>query len=242
MGGTAYLIYGNITEERIAKSKKNQLSFFDKLFRKNKITSVENNDISTEDFNKTLKKQFLNFINNTIKKKWQATESIIEGYLSIDVFNTYIRKEKDKYYLQISFSGCAGQAETSSLISSHWFELWYKKNKEKIDNEIFIPFGFIPSHISEYEDEYVFFPLNCGYAICYCDVDNEIDAENPWLCPELEVDESVKESFGNDEEINKYSKIVKDNFSKYTKDKKCRCQICDPNFDITILNILPEWK
>ena len=50
--------------------------------------------------------------------------------------------------VDIFFSSCGGTSDTSGQLAAHWAELWYGKEKSKIDADIFVPFGFLPTDSS----------------------------------------------------------------------------------------------
>jgi hypothetical protein len=159
----------------------------------------------------------------------QASASALE-YLSNIKPTLYVRglqrtdKANPEFWIQVTFSGCAGQAETSAHLASHWTALWYGAEHERITREHLIPFGFRPHAYDTAQDEpMLFLPVgDLGYA-------KYMPPDQPSSQPTLELDQAVIESRPNDPAIERLNESV----VVYMTDCRCRCQLCDPGFGDT---------
>jgi len=235
MGGTAYLVYGNIDpvllEKREIKPTFLQKIFGKKNFIQPKEMKVDDNrtiiDINQPELN-NLVDLFQGFIKKTLPKYNSATQQFIE-YLDIKIMSIFIRgerfKDKTEWYIQFGFSGCAGMAEVSAELGSHWVNKWIAIEKNNLLN-IFAKNGFQMFDNQNSNDESYFIPFEkYGYAKIQ---NTEIMDEEYEGSKYFEFDQSCLE--GLDE--NDYSKMknLDKNYKKYYDSKKCCCQICNPEF------------
>lgn len=68
-------------------------------------------------------------------------------YLAMDVVTINVRGERSgdevsSWYVQMTFSACAGMADTSAEVAAHWAEIWYRRAGDELASNHFRPFGF----------------------------------------------------------------------------------------------------
>jgi len=127
-----------------------------------------------------------------------------------------------EFYIQITFSGCAGQAETSARLASHWTALWYRTEHTRLTSEYLTPFGFQPRPLESLQEEPMYFlPVSdVGYV-------EYLPPADPSAEPLLELDYCIVESRPNDRVIEKLNGPV----ALAMADRRCHCQLCDPGFN-----------
>jgi hypothetical protein len=133
------------------------------------------------------------------------------------------RDEPDaEFYVQITFSGCAGQAETSARVASHWASFWFAAEKNRIASAHLAPFGFTPTTpVQGEEEEMIFLPAGqYGYL--------EYTTPNPRepVDSAFDPDASIAEAYDGDPVLQRLDAA----FGRYMAVPRCRCQICEPEF------------
>lgn len=239
MGGYCFIIDGTFSEDKL-KPQPVKKNLIDKLLHRQRFTSIKKTALGKENVLyelplnnlKNFPKDFLSFIKTNIPEPSEAT-SIFIDYLSIDIFSIYIRGEGEEnssdinWYIQCSFSGCAGMAQTCSELASHWVELWYLKNSAELYAKYFAPIHFSPQSIRPEDPPFCFIPVETlGYARLINDL--EADNEDQTGSRYLQFDESTIEAM-DDKELEHLSKLdpfIEDKFLHST----CHCQLCDPQF------------
>ncbi len=249
MGGTAFLIWGAI-EESILKQESQKQSLFDRILRRNPGPSLQRMemgpghifyDLPSPELNK-LKGDFLDFLNNIAPSLWKPT-NYVRDYIKQNAFETYLRGEQNppeseiEWYIQISFPDCAGLAAVSAEVGAHWADIWFSRNKERISQEYLIPFGFTPSSYQKPFNQFpMFLPLGkLGYGLYMGDepIDLEEDSNRP---TRFELDEGLIEEL----EIRRTLpdlKALELDLSEHMTDGKCKCQLCSPDFDQSLLEL-----
>ncbi|MBN2382334.1 hypothetical protein JXQ70_05570 [bacterium] len=232
MGGSAFLIYGDI-DPTLLERREIKPYFFQKLFGiKNyvspKETNVGNNrsiiDIDQPCFEKCID-MFHDFLNRYISQPHSATIQFLE-YLKIKTMTVFLRgeksQEKTEWYVQFSFSGCAGLGEVSAELGTHWVEKWLSLERKSL-SEFFSQNGF---HISENQpayDDSAFIPFEkYGYAKIQNSAIMDPEYEGSRY---FELDQSFLEGLGN-EDVQKMEKWDQQ-YRNYFDSKKCCCQICN---------------
>ena len=163
------------------------------------------------------------------------TLTVLEEYLSVDVFSLYLRGEEKeglaRYYLQLTFSGCAGLAETSAELAAHWAELWWQRERELIEG-LCQPRGFSPTGLWDAvpSSGAMFLPLKQGGYAQYLDLESIPAAPGlppPEDLPWIEADMALHEERADTEErLAELKPVAQHVFS----DRRCRCALCDPGF------------
>lgn len=236
MGGSAVLIYGSITEpERFEAGKgiKGKLSAF--LGRGPKITDLGSGHqfIELPAGNLSgLASEFKQYLKNKIEKPWTGTSLLLDSYLDGSSTSVYVRGERtahseDKWYVQLTFSGCAGLTEVSAELACHWAEIWYDECRDWIAEKYFAPYGFLPHPKQERSFAgHKFLPLgNIGYAMF-------VD-KFKWT-PPLEHYFEIDGAYGEFEEFGDTLDLLDaldGDFNLVMADGSCKCQLCSPDFD-----------
>ncbi len=131
-------------------------------------------------------------------------------------------KLRPKFYVQLGFSGCAGEAETSAAVATHWAGFWYAEEHDRIVADHLVPFGFTPDPCESAKAEpTLFLPAGdfgyLNYAPPQC--------RHPQM-PAFEMDNCLFEAFEGNDVLER----LDDAFTRYMTDGRCRCQLCDPEF------------
>ena len=222
MGGWAFMIYGDFDAERAAAVAKPS-SFFDRL-RGRKSPSISSTDLGqsrllqfpADTIQQPLADDYRTFVRTRLDPPTQASQSVLD-YLDLDQPTIYIRANQSpvdreaEWYVQISFSGCAGMAETSARVAAHWAARWFAERSDAI-RAILMPAGFEAVRGEEL-DKPGFVPAGeYGY----------IEREGG----ELAVDWSGLESQDDPERI---VKMLGERYGALLDDGTCHCQLCESN-------------
>jgi hypothetical protein len=237
MGGSVLIINGKMDEEKLSPKpiKKNLI---DILFRRQRYSNVKKYAAGGDreitelpvDGLKGLSDHFTSFIAKQFAEPNESTRSFID-YLKIGAITIHVRGESGinaiapDWYIQFTFSGCAGMAEVSAELGAHWAKSWYEKTNEELTENYFKPFGFTPTGMLDESMQSIFVPVRSfGYALL-----NKKPYDEGYIGSRyLEFDQAYLESAG-DEEIKKLSQI--DSFvEKDLLNGGCHCQFCDPSF------------
>jgi hypothetical protein len=244
MGGHAYLIPGTV-ESRLWQDTQHSPSPTppESLWRKitglghsgaaqtlPRVTMYPNGDrqieLRADPLPDCLIPDFLGWVKSRLAIPSQASAVGLE-YLKQLIPTLYVRGEqrptepKPAFYVQISFSGCAGMAETSSRLAAHWTALWYRADQDRLAREYLAPFGFQPDPYDAAQDEpLLFLPLGeLGYA-------EYIPSEDSTFRPRVELDQSVLESRPDGLDVERLREMVGGHMTA----QRCRCQLCEPAF------------
>jgi hypothetical protein len=154
MGGSAFLIDGNFDVNR-ATAAAARPSFFDRL-RGRKPPSVSSLsfpngrtmlEFPTDAIHAALAHDYLAFVRGRLTQPSQASQVVLD-YLQLGQPRIYLRAERaasqteGPWYVQVTFSGAAGMAETSARVAAHWAALWYAARAGTINERILGPAGF----------------------------------------------------------------------------------------------------
>jgi hypothetical protein len=220
MGGWAFMIHGDFDAGRAAAAA-TPPSFFDRL-RGRKAPSISTTALGdsrllqfpADMIQQPLADDYRRFIRARLDPPTEASQSVLD-YLDLDQPTIYIRANQNAadtepaWYVQISFSGCAGMAETSARVAAHWAAYWFTARSEAI-RAILSPAGFDAVR-GEQLDEPRFVPAGeFGY----------IEREDG----ELAVDWSVLESQEDPQAI---LKTLGERYGALLDDGKCHCELCE---------------
>jgi hypothetical protein len=234
MGGSAFVLYGTVDESVLdpAPVKK---TFFDRLLGRQRFEGpreTSHGNTKTIDLPLgrlgDLKSFFMKYLKNHLIPISEASKNILE-YLDLDVMRINFRghkraqDEKMEWSIQVTFSGCAGMAETSASLSAHWVRLWYLKNRSELQKEIFSGSGFSPCAPEDDESE-VFLPLPQGGYARYYEDPQEMYVKDEELAFHFEIDDSFLEAQadGGVELMNQ----IESEYLSVMADGRCRCQLC----------------
>jgi hypothetical protein len=127
-----------------------------------------------------------------------------------------------EYNVQVSFSGCAGEAETSARVATHWAGHWYRAEHPRLAEQHLRPFGFTPApYDPAAEESFVFLPAgDLGYLELIPPEESGEEAAA------LELDQSTAAAYEADPRLERLTQL----FAHYVRDRRCRCQLCEPDF------------
>jgi hypothetical protein len=243
MGGSAYLIWGSLTDERIRDLSKPR-GILGRLFRRDAgagpkwaqfMLDKEIADLPPDDL-RDLGPAFRSYLGERLDPPWPATTAVLE-YLDIGTVSVYLRGERSHgsssadWYVQLTFSGCAGQAEISAEVATHWAAIWYQERSRHIIAQHLMPFGFIPgSQRDEGEDRPCFVPINdLGYGkyvgTQFMEEWGELTGSRMF-----ETDASVSELLEPQGRLPEQRRLD-ETLGPLMEDGRCRCQMCMPEFD-----------
>ena len=237
MGGDAYVIPGTLSPERLAASTSTRPSVLQRLLGRDAaqsgvtVTTSAAGDTMYEippgSLPKHLVHDFREWLRSRLSAPSEGTQVPLQYVLEIEP-SVYVRgvqhagEDAPHYAVQMSFSGCAGEAETSARVASHWAGLWYRAEQQRIANAYLRPFGFDPSPIDSAEkDWHVFLPAgDLGYLELVSPEDSGSDA------PTFELDYATVEALEGDPRLERLHEL----FGHYVRSGACRCQLCEPDF------------
>lgn len=82
-------------------------------------------ELPTAPFRKALWTDFRAWLREEAEPPWPATRAQCE-YLDTIGWTLYVRRYDGGWFLQITWSGCAGVAEASAALATHWTRLWWE--------------------------------------------------------------------------------------------------------------------
>lgn len=237
MGGHAYMIPGTLAVEPLAAPAPEPRSFLKRLLGGSggptppRVTALGGGDTLYDVDAGPLRKQLVADFREWLRRKLPAPSSGTQlplGYVMDIEPAIYLRglqrvgEAAPQYSLQVSFSGCAGEAETSARVAAHWAALWYREQRERLANTFLRPFGFDPASDDPSEDEpFAFLPAgDLGYLELVVDDDAGSDA------PRFELDYSTASALEGDERLERLTEL----YGPYMTGGRCRCQLCEPDF------------
>ena len=156
--------------------------------------------------------------------------------MGLDIVDLHVRGDATgsnppDWYVQLSFSGCAGMAQVSSELAAHWAERWYRAEQADLVSRYLQPYGFEPSgRIEPGRSLDVFVPLgSAGYAR-YDATRGPEDGEFS-ESRYFDIDASALETLGESERSRALRKLDEDVPPLLSTDSCC-CQWCAPRFDV----------
>ena len=240
MGGYAYIIPGDLAPalvpdpERLPEPR--PASFWRRLFGGSSsaetpyVTRWPNGelffDIPPGEL-KSLVADFRAWVHTRVPRPSKGSAVLLQYLTDIEP-TIYVRglqrvgEQRPGFYVQVSFSGCAGQAETSARAAYHWAALWYAAERGRIESEYFAPFGFTAAPSSQGEVEVMTF-LPAG-DLGYLEYNTEVPREPGESA--FDLDASLAEAHDGDPVLDR----LDETFTPYMSPPRCRCQICEPEF------------
>jgi len=180
MGGTAYIVKGEI-DLRLLEPRPTKRNFFDRLLGRQRFSEPEYIEMGEKTLVtippaelEGLGKELYAYLNRKIGDPSEATKGIF-GFLDEIGSEIYVRGErgdgKEEWYLQFSYSGCAGMAEVSAAVCAHWVNIWFESERHDIFKKWLEPYGFNPDPVSGNGGTKDFFmpTADFGYALLYED-------------------------------------------------------------------------
>ncbi|MCC7147111.1 MAG: hypothetical protein IT443_11755 [Phycisphaeraceae bacterium] len=185
-----------------------------------------------------LPEEFLLFLNKRIGDPWPATRFVLD-YLQDFPIVVYVRGERNaaaantEWYVQLTFSGCAGMAEISAMAAWHWAHIWFTDNRVDLAERRLVPYGFTPfqEQAQEGNDVALLPTPDRGYALFSPCIESD-DAESARL---FDIDAAFTEALPDNGEA--YLADLRANHGALMSDGRCRCQICSPGFDPSVVRV-----
>jgi hypothetical protein len=194
---------------------------------------------------KNLPMAFRDYVIGRCAPPWIATASVLE-YLRLDVMSIYVRGDASggsptEWYVQLTFSGCAGMAEVSSELAVHWAERWYLEKQAEITSKYLKPYGFEPSGLRLPDrSEAIFVPLGAaGYAL-FNPTPRPPDEES-LESRYFDIDASALETISEDERGALMRRLDED-LPQILPAGSCCCQLCAPDFDASDCDRLVPFR
>jgi hypothetical protein len=167
------------------------------------------------------------WLNARLPKPSAGTSIVLEYIKDIEP-TVYVRglqprgAQNPEFYVQITFSGCAGQADTSARVASHWTSFWYEAQKDRIVSAHLAPFGFTPgTHERSEEEEMILLPAGkYGY------LEYTVAGPGDSFESAFDLDASIVDAYDGDPVLDRLDAA----FGRYMTEARCRCQICEPDF------------
>lgn len=248
MGGTSFCISIEPPAPSLIKRALNPRStFMDKLLsRRPRSASLEDPvlDIPLPRFQRAILLSYRQFLAKSIPKPWEATTSFFKTYLHLirdeSMYVRGYRYDKElEWTVQLSFSGCGGMAGVSAIVAEHWAHFWYQRERENIE-ALIRSHGLNPDNReSPVRDETIrLFPVKqWGYASFWPEYAGFPPEELEEGQSSFELDQACHE--GNKERADRVCRFLAERFDLLMKDRRCRCQFCDPHFDLSLLKGMP---
>lgn len=235
MGGSAYVIYGTV-DENVLKPAPVKKTLFDRIMGKQRFEGpkeTSHGNMKSIDLPlgrlDDLKYSFMKYLKNHLIPISEASKNTLE-YLDLDVMHINFRGQKlaqdesIEWSVQITFSGCAGMAETSASLAAHWVRLWYLENRSELQKEFFSVSGFFPSEPQDDDESETFLPLPQGGYARYHEDPQEMYINDEEISFHFEIDDSFLEAQA-DGGVELLNQIESEYLSLMT-DGRCRCQLC----------------
>ena len=234
MGGTALLIYGTLSPDRL-RPRPLPRTWLDRLFGRTReagprLRSTGNREMMEVDAADLapLAPRFRAFLAREIPEPHEASKQILEYLESDRTPSLYVRGERERggepeWYVQVGFSGGSGLVEVSAAVAEHWAAAWVRRELPQLEREILGPFGFTPRAGQEFDGPGGFLPVEeLGYL--------------QWVPEQDREEEGVifEADYGTHEGIEDTPARLADASRRYAnlmKDGACRCQLCAPGFE-----------
>lgn len=181
-----------------------------------------------------LANDFRAYVDRAFDNPWPST-MCVRDYLAMNVVTTYLRGERGghevpSWYVQLTFSACAGMADTSAEVAAHWAEIWYRQAVHELASKYFLPFGFTPERVDTTGPAKLFVPLGrLGYALFHSDEEaGPADSESR----NFELDWSVLETLSGVDLTRDWQELD-EALSDVRAAGVCLCQFCAPGQDLS---------
>lgn len=236
MGGTAYLIHGDLDPARI-DSGPQQKTFIEKLrgclgFRhRPQVVDLKSSTLIELPPGRIagIVPAFREFVIQNCSPAWPATAVFLDMLnMSVSLRGEQpAAQEQVDWYIQLSFPSGAGTAEVTSQLAWHWAEIWVRNRLQDINKTFLQPEGFTASldRRDQANDLPLFVPVGQDYQV-YAAL-QLMEGESP----EFELDECVTELLddGGEELMNQ----IQSQLGELMADGQCRCQMCMPDYQKT---------
>jgi hypothetical protein len=241
MGGSALLIYGTPSADLLTPRPAPR-SLVDRVRGRHPVSGPTETpmgqdrvllEIACEPL-RPLADEFRAFVNAAFEQPWAATQNVRE-YLGLDVISSYLRGDRigqqpAEWYFQLTFSACAGMADSSADVAAHWADIWYRRSSSHLADKYFLPFGFTPGRVDLTGHDNLFVPLGAGGYAEFRRGD-EAGFDGPNQSRFFSLDASVLEPLEG-EDLTAEWRELDDALRDVRAVGACRCQLCAPSLDL----------
>lgn len=246
MGGSALLIYGTVAPSRL-QPRPVPRTVLDRVLGRERTETPAWQDIGP--FRRTIDVPasplepfvlaFRQYVRDRCARPWPATRAVLD-YLDEDVITLYVRGDADRdqpaeWYVQLTFSGCAGMAEVSAELAAHWAAEWYRSRHADLRAAWLAPFGFEPNGRVEPDDNGIFLPAgSAGYArVGLGSPGSSIDRDEA-----IELDAAAMDALDDTEQSLTLSRLR--DVVRQARPDRCLCQLCAPDVEAGVHEPLPS--
>ena len=238
MGGYACFIAGTV-DESLLRPRPAKRTLVDRLLKRRPVRQTRWNSLGTSrmfmelpsEALTPLLERFGTWLDARFPEPWPATRTV-RDYLDAGVASLALRGEREgedtpaEWYVQLSFSGCAGLGEVSARVAAHWAEHWLAGELEGLAHDVLRPAGFTPSGVDDrFAEHNSFLPMERGGYALYHPEPSPCHTQKGETLTHFEVDEAAIEELGSDDIIRR----LESNHAGLMADGRCRCQLCDPD-------------
>lgn len=241
MGGSALLIHGTPSTDLLTP-RAGARSFADRLLGRHPMSGPTETTMGRDRVLleipsgplRPLTDDFRKYVDRAFDDPWPSTMWVQE-YLAMNVATTYVRGERSGnetpgWYVQLTFSACAGMADTSAEVAAHWAEIWYRRVGDELASKYFLPFGFTPERVETTGAAKLFVPLGgLGYGLFRAG--EQASAADP-EGRSFELDRSVLETW-NGIDLTREWQDLDDALRDVRAAGVCLCQFCAPGLDLS---------
>ena len=186
---------------------------------------------------------FLAYVDSAFNHPWPSTK-FVRDYLAIDVLTIYVRGERSvdqpqRWYVQLTFSACAGMCDTSAEVAAHWAEIWYRRAGAELATKYLLPFGFTPASTETTGSPKLFVPLG-GMGYAQFGTEEEAGPVDPEI-RNFEIDYAVLETL-SDVDLTREWQELDEALADVRAAGVCLCQFCAPGQDLSRFDQLSMTK
>ena len=233
MGGTAVLIHGTVSAERLAPrpvprtlldrvlGRTRQVGPRLRPMGRRELVEVDAADLAP------LIARYRDYLARKLPDPHEATRQVLECLELDRIPSLYVRGEREggaepSWYVQLGFSGCAGMAEVSAVVAGHWAAAWLEEEMPRVEREILVPFGFMPAETQTFDWPDRFLPVaELGYLRYVPPEEREADGVA------LEMDHAVVDAVEDAE--TRLAEISR-RHAALIEAGRCHCQLCNPAY------------
>ena len=246
MGGCAFLIevtpdYARWVRPFLDDEKHSKTGFLSRLLGRGAPPLPGLADLPFLSPGKELLDDFYFWIKKQLPSAVDGTAAFMDQYLFKIRGEIYLRGERPdtsspetftRWYIQIGFSGCAGQGEVGALLASHWADIWYRENFTRINERLLVPHLITPAAQPPLPVDFGrFFEFGVwGMALYYpkgTEVERFVGEEE--MMVNFELDVGTEESIQDPRELDAFSRDIKKvqaNLPPELEQGACLCAMC----------------
>ena len=196
---------------------------------RSRVTKSRNGDRHFEilpgSLSDALPQDFMQWLHFILSKPSRASSTVLE-YLGYGGPTIYVRglhrsaAATPEWWVQVSFSGCAGEAQVSANVAAHWAARWYAARYDQIRTEYLVPFGFVPEPYDPTGNEDP--PFLPAGDLGYLEV-TSVESRRRYGMPTFVMDHALQEACSADPRVAALEEL----FAPFIAGR-CRCQVCEP--------------